>query len=122
MRHYPDSYQALQGELQLLAQAQPEVMTAYAGLRSAATAGGALPARTKALLCLGIAVALRCEGATTGHIAEALRAGADRTEIADAIGVAVLMGGAPAAIHGARALEALRQFEASPKGWATEAL
>lgn len=42
---------------------------------------------------------------------DALQAGATREEIAEAIGVAALMGGGPAMLYGAEALEAVRQFE-----------
>jgi alkylhydroperoxidase/carboxymuconolactone decarboxylase family protein YurZ len=42
---------------------------------------------------------------------DALKAGATRKEIVEAIGVAVLMGGGPATVYGAEAFEALNQFE-----------
>jgi alkylhydroperoxidase/carboxymuconolactone decarboxylase family protein YurZ len=42
---------------------------------------------------------------------DALRAGATRKAILETIGVAILMGGGPAAMYGAEAFEALVQFE-----------
>jgi alkylhydroperoxidase/carboxymuconolactone decarboxylase family protein YurZ len=44
------------------------------------------------------------------YVLDALRAGATRQEITETIGVAVLMGGGPAVMYGAEALEALAQF------------
>lgn len=43
---------------------------------------------------------------------DTLRANATQEEVLEAIGVAVLMGGAPSVVYGAQALEASMQFEA----------
>ncbi|MBM9531370.1 carboxymuconolactone decarboxylase family protein [Desulfoprunum benzoelyticum] len=88
-------------------------MTAFAQLSAAATTAGALDARTKQLIALGIGITVRCDGCIAYHVHDALRAGASREEILETIGVAVLMGGGPAVIYGCEALEALEQFEAS---------
>ena len=72
---------------------------------------GALSTKTKELIALSIAISVRCDGCIAFHVHDAIAAGADRQEIAEAIGVAVLMGGGPAVVYGAEALEALRQFE-----------
>ncbi len=47
------------------------------------------------------------------HVHDALKAGASRQQIAEAIGVAVLMGGQSSLMYGCEALEALEQFEAA---------
>ena len=41
---------------------------------------------------------------------DAIEAGANREEMADAIGVAILMGGGPSMIYGTHAIEAVDQF------------
>jgi len=41
-----------------------------------------------------------------------LKAGATRSEIAETVGVAVMMGGGPAVVYGCQALEAVEEFEA----------
>jgi alkylhydroperoxidase/carboxymuconolactone decarboxylase family protein YurZ len=43
---------------------------------------------------------------------DAIKAGATAPEIAEAIGVAILMGGGPSVVYGCKALEALQQFMA----------
>jgi len=71
---------------------------------------GALDAKTKELMALAIAVAVRCDGCIAFHVHDAVDAGATADEIAEAIGVAILMGGGPAAVYGADALRAYEEF------------
>ncbi len=49
----------------------------------------------------------------TLHTHDALRAGATREEVGEAIGVAVMMGGGPATTVATTAVSALEQFEAA---------
>jgi alkylhydroperoxidase/carboxymuconolactone decarboxylase family protein YurZ len=58
-----------------------------------------------------------CDGCIAFHTHDALRAGATPQEVLEALGIAVLMGGGPAAVYGWQALEALEQFQ-GPKGLA----
>lgn len=75
-------------------------------------ADGVLSAKVKELIALGIAITVRCDGCIAFHVHDALEAGASRKEVAETIGVAVLMGGGPSVVYGSEALEALEQFEA----------
>lgn len=43
-----------------------------------------------------LGITSHCDGCTTFHIENAIRHGATRKEVAEAIGVAVVMGGGPA--------------------------
>ena len=65
-----------------------------------------------ALIALGIAIAVRCDGCIAFHVHDAIRAGASNEEMAETIGVAILMGGGPAVMYGCDALEAMKQFNA----------
>ncbi len=89
---------------------QPEVMSGFAKMHGAATGDGALTASTKELIALAIGITSHCDGCIAFHVHDALRAGATRDEVVEAIGVAVLMGGGPAAVYGSDALDALDQF------------
>jgi AhpD family alkylhydroperoxidase len=109
--HYPDRYRHLRAAIKDLAEAAPGPMAGFAALHAKAVAGGALDARTKELIALAIAVAVRCDGCVAYHVHDALAAGATREELAEAVGVAVMMGGGPAVVYGAEALEAAAQFE-----------
>ena len=60
---------------------------------------------------MSIGIALRCNGCIAFHVHDALDAGANRQEVLETIGVAILMGGSPSMVYGCEALEALDQFE-----------
>ena len=111
-KRYPDihaHYQKLMGQLQ---REIPSVMEGFGALHQAGVAAGELDARTKELIALGIAISVRCEGCISFHVHDALKAGATRAQVVEAIGVAILMGGGPSLMYGLEAYEALGQFEA----------
>ena len=107
---YPDNFQNVLKNYQTLASAQPAVMKAFGGLHVAGAAPGALDTKTKELMALAISVVVRCDDCIAFHIHDALEAGATRDEMADAIGVAILMGGGPSMIYATHAIEAVDQF------------
>lgn len=110
-KQYVDYFEHLQGLIADLGEAAPGAMSAFGELHEGAVAEGALDSRMKELIALGIAVTVRCDGCIAYHVHDALEAGASREEIAETIGVAVLMGGGPSVVYGAQALEAVEQFE-----------
>ena len=73
---------------------------------------GALDVKTKELIALGIAIAIRCDGCIAYHMNAATNAGLSREELEDMIGVAMLMGGGPSMVYGAQAIEAFEQYQA----------
>jgi len=93
--------------------AQPAVMEAFTGLHKAAVATGTLDTKTKELMALAISITARCDDCIAHHTHDALEAGATREEIAETIGVAILMGGGPSMLYAAHAVEALDQFSAA---------
>lgn len=88
----------------------PGVMKAFREMGAAAHEAGALDPKTKELLALGIAVAVRCDPCITYHVEGARKHGASRAEIAETMGMAVYMGAGPAAMYAAQALEAYDQY------------
>ena len=112
VKNYPEHYEELR---QLMARLQgdiPNTMAGFGALHKAAVAPGTLDTKTKELIALGIAVAVRCDGCIAFHVHDAIAAGATKDEILEAVGVAVLMGGGPALMYGVEALAALDQFQA----------
>jgi AhpD family alkylhydroperoxidase len=93
-----------------LRHAIPDVYRGFGELSKAAFAEGALERKTKELIALAIGVVEGCDGCIASHGQAAARAGATRQEAAEAIGVAFLMHGGPATIHGARAYDAFCEF------------
>ena len=80
-----------------LADAIPKPVNAFHNLVGAATQGGALSTKTKELIAFGIAISVRCDGCS-------------RQEVAEMIGVAVLMGGGPSSVYGVEAIQAYDEF------------
>jgi AhpD family alkylhydroperoxidase len=107
---YRDKVRAMKRQRGELAASQPEVMKAFAALSDAASSPGALDEKTKELIALAIAVVERCDECITIHVEEALKTGATKQELTEALGVAVLMGGGPAVMYATHALAALAEL------------
>jgi AhpD family alkylhydroperoxidase len=76
-------------------------------------ADGALSGKTKELMAVAIAVQNGCDGCIASHVRSAARKGASGAEMAEAIGVALQMGGGPASIYAPRAWAAFEEFSES---------
>lgn len=111
VKDYPQHYKHLLELMGQFGEEAPDVMGGFGQLHEAAAKDGALSVKMKELIALAIAVVVRCDGCIAYHVHDALEAGANRDEIVDAIGMAILMGGGPAVVYGVEALEALNQFE-----------
>lgn len=95
-----------------LAQLLPDTTADFGRLVMDATSEGALSTKTKELIAFAIAITVRCDGCIAHHSQAVLKAGASRQEVAEMIGVAVLMGGGPSTVYGAEALRAFDAFAA----------
>ncbi|MHB1518106.1 MAG: carboxymuconolactone decarboxylase family protein [Acidimicrobiales bacterium] len=98
-----------------LREALPDVLAGYSALHGAAMADGALSTATKELIALAIAVTRECDGCMVAHARGAARYGVTEAEVAEAMGVAIMMNGGPATVWGPRALEAFVEYAAPPK-------
>ena len=87
-------------KLKIVAGHLPEVINAFSGIHSEVVKDGALSSKTKELMIVGIAVALRCEYCLWKHIPEAVKLGATSEEILEAVSTAILMAGGPAVAYG----------------------
>ena len=90
----------------------PAVMDGFSRLHRSATTAGAIDTKYKELMALAISIVVRCDGCIAFHVHDAVRAGATREEVAETVGVAVLMGGGPAAIYATEAMVAYEEFAA----------
>ena len=88
----------------------PAVFEGYRALSSAALGDGVLDAKTKELIALAIAVTRQCDGCMASHARGAARRGATAAEVAEALGVTILMNGGPGTVHAPRAFEAFQEF------------
>lgn len=118
MGHYHDITDDLRAPTRDLRRAIPETWGGFSTLHQSAMAEGALPTRIKELMALLIGVIEHCDGCVTYHARAAAAAGATEAEVAEALGVALLMGGGPASVWAPRAFDAFHEFATPPVGTA----
>lgn len=88
----------------------PDVIRGYADMQRAALADGALSTKMKELIAIAVAVTRECDGCIAAHARGAARQNATEEEVAEAIGVAIMMNGGPGTIWGPRALAAFKEM------------
>ena len=108
--NYVELHQHLQDRLTQLGGEIPGPMSGFSRLHKKSVETGTLDAKTKELMSLAISIAVRCEGCIAYHTHDAILAGATRVELLETIGVAIMMGGGPASIYAAHAMDAIDQF------------
>ncbi|MDD3725658.1 MAG: carboxymuconolactone decarboxylase family protein [Candidatus Ratteibacteria bacterium] len=89
----------------------PEEMKKFGEFVDTVMKNGKLDLKTKELICVGIAVALRCSYCIGIHTKNAFKAGATEDEIVEAGIVAVLMGGGPAYAYLTELIEAIEMVK-----------
>src|SRR5258707_15881394 len=73
----------------------PDVVESYATMTRAVMTDGALPAKVKELIALAIGASKQCDGCIAAHARGAAREDAAEAEVAEAMGVVVLINGGP---------------------------
>ncbi len=113
LKNWPDLTKGLSAELRALRGGAPEVMKAFSAIAQSALTAGALDAKTKELIAVGISVAVRCDDCIAFHVKAAVDHGATREEILETLGMAIYMGAGPSAMYASHALGAYTQFAAA---------
>lgn len=101
------------GELMKLS---PDTLRGYRTLNDANAKTSKLGEKTRQLISLAVAVTTHCDGCIVVHTDAALKAGASREEISEALGVAVSMNAGAALIYSARVLDAIAAKTATARG------
>jgi AhpD family alkylhydroperoxidase len=109
---YPPSSRELSEKWRALA---PETEKAFQAFSQQVFAEGALPAKTKQLIAVAVAHVTQCPYCIRGHTKAALRQGATRQELMEAIWVAAEMRAGGAYAHSAIALTAMDEAD-RPRG------
>lgn len=91
----------------------PGTVSGYQSLVKAGHKAGRLDAKMRELIALAVAVTVQCDGCITVHVGEALKHGATKEEIAEALGVAVAINAGVALVYSARVMDAVSAH--SPK-------
>jgi AhpD family alkylhydroperoxidase len=85
----------------------PDTVRGYRGLSQAGEKDNLLGAKTRELIALAVAVTRQCDGCIAVHSDAALKSGATREEIAEALGVAIAVNAGAALVYSARVLDAI---------------
>lgn len=93
------------------AKTSPELFGGFARVSKVAATAGTFSSAQKELIAVAIAVSKGCEDCIVYHVDAAMRHGATETDLVEALEVAVEMGGGPAVMYGAKALEILRSLQ-----------
>ncbi len=110
--NYPALTQAISSSLAPFRRSQEATMAGFGAMSKAAMASGELSEKHKELIALGISVSQRCAGCIGFHVKTLRRLGTTKAEFDEALAVAVYMGGGPALMYAAEALQAWEQFGA----------
>jgi AhpD family alkylhydroperoxidase len=85
----------------------PESVRGYQTLSNANSKTTHLGEKTRQLISLAVAVTTRCDGCITVHSDLALKAGASKEEIGEALGVAMAMNAGAVLIYSLRVMDAV---------------
>jgi AhpD family alkylhydroperoxidase len=107
MFDWNEYYKTLGAGIGDLGKQSPDTLRGYQTLSAANSHTSKLGEKTRQLISLAVAVTTRCDGCIVFHSEAALKAGATKEEISEALGVAVAMNAGAALVYSARALDAV---------------
>lgn len=81
MTNYKDKAKAVFDFVGTLSKENTGIAEGFATMHKATATDGALTAKQKELIALGIAITIRCEGCIACHVQDSLKAGATKEEI-----------------------------------------
>lgn len=85
----------------------PETTRGYRELSQAGEKSNVLGAKTRELIALAVAVTRQCDGCIAVHTDAALKSGATREEIAEALGVAIAVNAGATLVYSSRVMDAV---------------
>ena len=107
---YPEQVHARIKEMSRFA---PNAVAGFFALANGASKTTYLDAKTRELIA--IAVTTRCDGCIGVHTDRAIKAGATREEVAEALGVAIALNAGAAVTYSARVLDAYAAIDGAAK-------
>ena len=88
-----------------------DLVKAYAEFHHANSQSKHLDAKTRELIALAVAVTLRCDGCVNAYSESAVKAGASKDEIVDALGVAVMVNAGATMVYSAHTIDAFNAYK-----------
>lgn len=92
-----------------LGKANHELIKAVRSIENAGSKG-VLDEKTKELIALAVAATTRCDGCIAAHASRAVKAGATRDELVEALAVAISLNTGAATVYSSHILEAYDQM------------
>lgn len=89
---------------------QPDAMLAFGQLAKSSMAEGSVSAKHKELIALAIGITQHCSGCIGFHVKALVRLGCTRVELEEMLTVCVYMGGGPALMYCAEAIDAFEKM------------
>ena len=105
--------QQLMDRIGQIARLSPDTVRGYSTLSAAGSKTNHLDAKTRELIALAVAVTLRCDGCITVHTDAAIKQGASKEEVSEALGVAVSINAGAALVYSARMIDAYQAHAGS---------
>ena len=93
----------------------PGTIRGYRELGSAGSQKDLLGAKTRELIALAVAVTRQCDGCIVNHVDAAIKHGATREEVAEALGVAIAVNAGAALMFSGRVMDAFAARTESSK-------
>jgi AhpD family alkylhydroperoxidase len=93
-----------------IGQLNPDTIRGYMELSSAGQKKNLLGAKMHELIALAVAVTLRCDGCITVHTEAAIKQGASKDEIAEALGVAATVNVGAALVYSTHVMDAFKEY------------
>ena len=106
MLDWNEYHKELGSTIAKIAGISPGVLKGYQTLSGAGAKTGKLDEKTRQLIALAVAVTIRCDGCIVVHTDAAIKAGATKEEIVEALGVAVAVNAGAALVYSARVMDA----------------
>jgi AhpD family alkylhydroperoxidase len=92
-----------------IGQLSPDTIKGYMALSGAGQKTDLLGGKVRELIALAVAVSLRCDGCITVHTEAAIKQGATREEIVEALGVATAVNAGATLVYSARVMDAFKE-------------
>lgn len=113
MLNWTEYRKQLMGRIGEFGKLSTDTVVGYQTLSAAGKKTGQLDAKTRELIAIAVAVTTRCDGCIAVHTAEAIKQGATREQIAEALGVAVALNAGAAMVYSARVMDAAASLASS---------
>jgi AhpD family alkylhydroperoxidase len=106
MLDWTDYQQQIAAATAQIGRANREVLKGYRGLSEAGNITNLLGPKVRELIALAVAVTRQCDGCIAVHTDAAIKEGATREEMVEALGVAIAVNAGAALIFSARVMDA----------------